>query len=282
VRGYVEISVKRQGLVSNALHVTARPGALLSVRSPNGAFKYPSGDARPTVLFASGVGITPLISMLRHAIHTEPSRPVTLLYSARTEADFAFRDELAALTKRHPQFRVYLASSRSSSPDIYPGRIDEALIRATVPDIAHSICLICGPGQMIDLMKTMLPALGVPADQIRHEVFEAAVAASAAKEEPAAGPTEARRPARGRLDVRCTRSGKSMPIAPGQTLLEAAEAAGISVESLCRAGICGTCRTRVTEGDVECSSDALSTEERATGFVLACVATAQSNCTIDI
>jgi ferredoxin len=73
-----------------------------------------------------------------------------------------------------------------------------------------------------------------------------------------------------------------MPIAAGQTLLEAADAAGIALESLCRAGICGTCRTRVTEGDMECISDALSDEERGSGMVLACVATANSNCTIDV
>ncbi len=186
VHGYLEISVKRHGLVSNALHVMARPGALLSVRSPNGAFTYPSGDDRPIVLVAGGVGITPLISMLRHAVHAEPARAVTLLYSARTEADFAFKDEIAALVRRHPQARAYLASSRASSPDIYPGRIDATLIRATVPDIAHSICLVCGPLQMIDLMKGLLPTLGVPAAQIRHEVFEAAVAASAARDKPEA------------------------------------------------------------------------------------------------
>jgi ferredoxin-NADP reductase len=281
VRGYLEISVKRQGLVSNALHAMARPGALLSVRAPSGAFKYPSADDRPLVLVAGGVGITPLISMLRHAIHAEPARPVTLLYSARTEADFAFRDEIAALARRHPQFRPYLASSRSSSPDIYPGRIDEALIKAAAPDIAHSIVLVCGPVPMIEQMKLMLPALGVPAEQIRREVFEAAIAASAAREEPAAAAMP-RRTATGRLDVKCGRSGRTMPIAPGQTLLEAAEAAGVALESLCRAGICGTCRTRVVEGDVECESDALGADERAAGFVLACVATAHSNCTIDL
>jgi ferredoxin-NADP reductase len=114
VRGYLEISVKRHGLVSNALHVMARPGALLSVRSPNGAFTYPSGDDRPIVLVAGGVGITPLISMLRHAVHAEPARGVTLLYSARTEADFAFKDEIAALVRRHPQARAHFASSRAS------------------------------------------------------------------------------------------------------------------------------------------------------------------------
>ena len=114
VRGYLEFSVRRQGLVSNALHATVRPGASLFVKAPAGAFRYPAGDDRPIVLLAGGIGITPLISMLRHAVATEPTRPVTLLYSARTEADFAFRDELVTAARRHPQVRVYFAVSGGS------------------------------------------------------------------------------------------------------------------------------------------------------------------------
>jgi ferredoxin-NADP reductase len=281
IRGYFEISVKRQGVVSSALHATARPGALLSVRSPNGAFKYPSADDRPIVLLAGGVGITPLMSMLRHAVHTEPSRPVTLLYSARSEADFAFREELTALASRHPQIHVHLACSRSMSPDIYPSRLDADLIRTTVPDVVHSICFICGPGAMIDQTKAVLTGFGVPAAQIRYEVFEAAIAASAAREEsPAQAPV--RRSASAGHHITCNRSGTRMPITAGQTLLEAAEAAGVPIESLCRAGICGTCRVRVTDGEVDCTSDTLSPDEQAQGFVLACVATASSGCTLDL
>ena len=282
VLGYFEISVRRQGIVSNALHATARPGGLLSVRSPNGAFTYPSDDDRPIVLIAGGVGITPLISMLRHAVHTEPSRPVTLLYSARSEADFAFREDLALLARRHPQIRIHLASSRSSVPDIYPGRIDEALIRATVHDVACSVCFICGPPTMIDHTRTLLARLQVPPVQIRFEVFEAAIAASAARAGEAP-PVAAPRTGSGLPTHRltCARSGKTVEVARGQTLLEAAESGGVALESLCRAGICGTCRTRVTEGDVECVSDTLSEDEQAQGIVLACVATTRSSCTID-
>jgi ferredoxin-NADP reductase len=281
VRGYFEISVKRQGLVSNALHATARPGALMSIRTPNGAFKYPSGDDRPIVLVAGGVGITPLMSMLRHAVHDEPSRPVTLLYSARTESDFAFRDELASLARRHPQLRVQLASTNGTSSEIYPGRIDAELIRTIVPDIAHSIAFLCGPGPMIDQMKVVLAGLGVPAGQIRHEVFEAAVAASAAQAEQPPPAVEAVAPPPSRLSMNCAKTGKTVPVEAGQTLLEAAEAGGVAIEFLCRAGICGTCRTRVVDGDVECTSDALDADERASGIVLACVSHARSNCTVD-
>ncbi len=285
VRGYLEISVKRQGLVSNALHVTARPGVQLSVRSPNGAFKYPSGDDRPIVLLAGGIGMTPLMSMLRHAVQSEPSRRVTLLYSARTEADFAFREELAVITRRHPQVRVHLASTRSASAGIYPGRLDAELIRVCVPDIAGSVCLICGPAGMIDQMKAVLAGLDVPAAQVRYEVFEAAVAASVARDaarEDSVMLALSPRALDSGYEMRCTRSGRTIVIAPGQTLLEAAEAGGVAIESLCRAGICGTCRTRVIQGDVACASDGLSPDEQAEGLVLACVATARSGCAVDL
>lgn len=278
VAGYLEISVKRQGAVSNALHATLRPGAMLSVRKPAGAFRYPSEDDRPILLLAAGIGITPLMSMLRHAVAREPTRPVKLLYGAHTEADFAFRDELALLAGRHPQIRVILAASDARErTDIYPGRLDERLLQAAVPDLAHSIAFICGPKAMIDDMRGLLSRLGVPAPQIRHEVFQAAVAAAGGV------PSTRPRPARPLAHtMRCTRAGRQIAIQPGQTLLDAAEAGGLAPDSLCRAGVCGTCRVVVAAGDVNCESATLDPSEREQGFVLACVTTAQSDCVVEL
>ena len=64
-------------------------------------------------------------------------------------------------------------------------------------------------------------------------------------------------------------------------LLEAAEQSGIDIPSICRAGVCGTCRTRVTEGRVECASGVLDDDDRSNGYVLACVSTALSDCAIE-
>jgi len=279
VRGYLEISVRRQGLVSNALHAMARPGSLLTVRAPAGSFVYPGGDDRPLVLLAGGIGITPLISMLRHALMTEPTRPVTLLYSARELSGFAFRDELLSLARRHEDLRLVFAATRGEAPpDVHRGRLDATLLAATVPDLQHAISMICGPQAMIDDLTATLHQLGVPADQVRSERFEAAVAASAGR------PATAEQPAAtgDAFQMRERRSARTVPVSRGQTVLDAAEASGLDIPSLCRAGVCGTCRTRVLEGDVRCDGGVLDDADRESGYVLACVASPRSDCVIEV
>jgi len=295
--GYLEISVKRLGLISNALHATARPGAILSIKAPNGKFRYPAGDDRPIVLLAGGVGITPLMSMVRHAVQVEPSRPVTLFYSAQDERSLAFRDDLAVLGRRHPQLRVIYTLTRQTAPGpaFYPGRIDAALLQAAIPDIAHALSFICGPQPMIAAMREHLMQLGVPLAQIRYEAFEAAVAVSTAASaglaavsaDAAAGrartaPRHVRLGASSDCQMRCLPAGVRVPVRNGQTLLEDAEASGVNVPSLCRAGVCGTCRIRVTEGEVDCESMTLDAAERGQGYVLACVSQARTDCTVQL
>jgi len=115
---------------------------MLTVKAPAGAFVYPGGEDRPLVLIAGGVGITPLMSMLRHAVDTEPTRPVSLFYSVKTEADVAFREELTFLGHRHPQLRVILAVTGSTPPpQVEPGRITDTLLARTIPEIADASCL---------------------------------------------------------------------------------------------------------------------------------------------
>jgi ferredoxin-NADP reductase len=278
--GYLEISVKRQGLVSGTLHATLRPGSQVSLHAPAGAFTYPDGDDRPLLLLAGGIGITPVLSMLRHAITAEPTRPVALLYSARSEEALAFRRDLALIGARHPHVRIVLASSQAADPYVYPGRIDESLIRTTVPEFAGAVAMICGPQSMIDGMRALLVQMGMPAGQVRSEVFEAAVAATAGKPPNATEDDQVTTSARDHR-MKCTRAGQAVKIQAGQTLLEAAEAAGVPIDSLCRSGVCGTCRTKVLDGQVECESALLDDEDRADGFVLACVSHARTDCVVE-
>jgi ferredoxin-NADP reductase len=280
-RGYLDITVKRQGLVSGLLHSSVRTGGLVSIKAPAGAFVYPARDDRPLLLLAGGIGITPLLSMLRHATESDPARAVALIYSARREEQLAFRDEIDAISRRHPQVRaVFAVTEGSAGVGIYPGRIDDALIRTAMPNVGDAIALICGPQPMIDGMRQLLTSMAVPAGQIRFERFEAVVAAAGAEATEKAAAT---RPSSGATtyDMRCVRSGRAVRAARGQSVLEAAEAGGVAIDSLCRAGVCGTCRTRVVEGEIECESTALDESDRADGYVLACVAHVAGDCAVE-
>ncbi|RPJ80963.1 MAG: hypothetical protein EHM13_11235, partial [Acidobacteria bacterium] len=126
--GYLEISVRRQGVVSNLLHSTIRPGGMLHIRRPAGPFVYPEADDRPLVLVAGGIGITPLLSMIRHAVAADPLRPVTLIYSVRSHSDLAFADELSLISRRHRQAHIVVTVTNDASVDLYRrGRVDAAL-----------------------------------------------------------------------------------------------------------------------------------------------------------
>ena len=273
--GYLEISVKRQGLVSGTLHSTLRQGSRIWVRPPAGRFVYPARDDRSLVLVAGGVGITPLLSMARHAVGADPGRPVTLIYSARRHEELAFREELAWMASRHAQFRV-VATVTGGDPAWtgQRGRISPALVAHHVPDAAHAIVMLCGPGEMVADVRAMLRGAGVPDAQVRFEVFQATTAIGAAAPAAAAAPASA-------PTLELSRTCCRVPVASGQTLLDAAEGAGAPIPSLCRSGVCGTCRTRLVAGDAMCSSDALDASDRETGYVLPCVTWARGDCTLE-
>jgi glycine betaine catabolism B len=269
--GYLEISVKRQGVVSAALHESVHPGDTVLIHPPLGRFTAPPGTD-DLVLVAGGIGITPLISVLRHAVACQPTRRVTLLYSVRQRHDAAFTAELDWLQRRHPQLRVVItATAGDGADDRRRGRVDPEFLRASVPDLGQSVFLICGPLAMIESVREMLSGLGVVPDRVRFEAFEAAAAVAAG--DSAAGE------ATGRLRLSVT--GRETNVESSETLLDAAERAGARIASFCRAGICGTCRTRLVSGEVRCTAEALSAEDRARGYVLPCVSRAAGDCVLE-
>jgi ferredoxin-NADP reductase len=279
-RGYIEITVKRQGVVSGILHSAIRPGSTLTIRGPSGRFVYPEDDERPVVLLGGGVGATPLMSMLRHATASDPGRSVIFLLSVRTEQDVLFRDELATIARRHPQVRIVVGITRDCRhPGFYPGRIDEKLIGQTVSDPAHALFYMCGPLPMIASMKEILARLGVPGTQMRAEAFEAATAKAEALQSAPRAPAGAG--GRRSFHLALSRSGRATEVAATQTLLEAAEAAGAEIPNSCRGGTCRTCVTRLVRGNVHCESEMLEPQEREEGFVLPCVSFARSDCEIE-
>ena len=281
--GYLEISVKRQGLLSGTLHATVRPGSMISIRAAAGAFTYPDGDDRPLVLLAGGVGITPMICMLRHAVQTDPNRPVTLLYSVHTHRDIAFRDELWLLDRRHPQVKTVITTTRGPHATEYlSGRIDGRMLQEQVDNLRNNIFMICGPGPMIEGIKGTLAELGVPESQVRSEAFEAAIASSTAPVAESSPDGSAVAASSGSdFQLRLVHSGTTVAASNSCTLLESCEAAGLDLPAACRAGVCGTCRARLVGGKVRCESDLLDDADRADGFILPCVSWPEEDCALE-
>jgi ferredoxin-NADP reductase len=282
-RGYLEISVRRQGLVSTTLHATLRTGSRLLIGRPAGHFVYPGGDDRPLALLAGGIGITPLLSMLRYAISSDPSRPIALLYSARNPQAAAFYSELQVIAQRHPQVRIAVTMSEpSTSAPWRRGHIDAEMVRQYIAHPQHTIFCICGPVPMMAAMQQVLTSEGVPADQIRRENFDTAVAASQIN---ASASTESAVPrsqqAAKQHAITFAASARSITASDTHTLLEIAEAEGIVIPSSCRSGVCQACRTRVADGDVDCQSSVLDPDDRAQGFILPCVSWPQSDVVLE-
>ena len=291
-QGYLEISVRRQGLVSTTLHATVRGGSRMTIGRPAGQFVYPVGDDRPLALLAGGIGITPLLSMLRHAVLADPTRPIALLYAARRVEDAAFVHELSLIAQRHPQVRIGLTFSAGSAPPPWrTGHIDAVMVRQYVPHPAHTVFCVCGPAPMMEAMDRLLRAEGVPPDQIRTERFDTAVAAALvnipAPAAVSATPSSQLPPADSpslhsrSCQVTFASSCRTARADTSHTLLEIAESEGVAIASSCRSGVCLTCRTRLVEGDADCRSSVLDPDDRATGFILPCVTWATSDCVLE-
>jgi ferredoxin-NADP reductase len=228
------------------------------------------------------VGITPLMAQIRYLTDLSWPGDIYLVFSVKTERDIIFRDELDALRRRHPNLHVTVTLTRhdGSAWSGERGRITPALLARAVPEIAARRVFICGPAEMTDPTRQMLRDLGVPHEAIRVESFvspsrTAASTPAAARGEPsdATVTPAAEIGEAGEATVTFARSGKSSPLNAGQTVLEAAEALGVSINYDCRAGICGQCKTKLLAGRVVMDAeDALNAIDRANNVILSCQA----------
>jgi ferredoxin-NADP reductase/DMSO/TMAO reductase YedYZ heme-binding membrane subunit len=282
--GYCELTVKREprGLSSRHLHDAVKVGDMLEVRAPAGRFTFTGTEADSVVLVAGGVGITPLMAQIRYLTDLSWPGDIYLVFSVKTERDIIFRDELDALRRRHPNLHVTITLTRDnrSAWTGERGRITPALLTRVVPQIAARRVFICGPTEMTDPTRQMLRDLGLPDEAIRVESFispsRGAAAASGAAPKERSKTTVKPAPEAGKegdASVTFARSGKSAPVPAGQTVLEAAEALGVSINYDCRAGICGQCKTKLLAGRVDMEAeDALNAMDRANNLILSCQA----------
>jgi ferredoxin-NADP reductase len=270
-RDYVEITVKRieQGAVSCYLHDRVKEGDRLEVSAPFGTFTFTGKEAGSIVLIGGGVGITPLMTVVRYLTDHGWPKDIFLLYSCRTSRDFIFREELEYLQRRYANLHVISSMTRAAGTEwMGPnGRLTKELIAQNVPDIASRRVHLCGPPPMMEAMQGFLVELGVPKDQVRTESFTLA----RGKPEPERQVLETR-PAVAAMVAFAT-SGKSAPLPPDRTVLEVAEAIGVEIPNICRVGVCGACKVKLLSGSVTMAvQDALTPEDKAKNLILSCQA----------
>lgn len=259
--GFYRLSVKREGRASTLLHAM-QEGDEIQALAPVGDFTIDAMErSRPAVLLAAGIGITPLLSMLRHVVQmgdrTRYRRPVWLFRSSSTSSERAFDREISEVVARSEgtvrDVRVL------GAPDVYDdgnfdaaGRIDMTLLKAHLPFDDYDF-YICGPSSFMQAMYDGLRGLNIMDNRIHAEAFGPSGLKRDRVVQLSAEPSKSAASAPTRVVF--TQSKKEMEWKPdGGSLLELAEQSGLSPAYGCRAGNCGDCRTKIVKGNVSYTS----------------------------
>lgn len=242
---------------SRYLHEQVGRRARVRVGKPRNLFPLAT-VASHSVLIAGGIGITPLWAMAQSL--EAAGRSWELHYAARSPEHAALLEPIRRFAAESRLGKLHCYFSRLPSAV----RIDlPALLRAAPAD-AHFYCC-ASPGLLADF-ETATASL--PPSQVHLERFEASQQAA----------TE------GRYELVLARSGLSIEMVPGQTVLDAVLAAGVAVRSTCREGLCGDCETGVLDGEPDHRDDVLSEQEHAanTTMMICCSGCKGSRLVLDL
>jgi ring-1,2-phenylacetyl-CoA epoxidase subunit PaaE len=249
-------------------------GDELDVMVPAGRFGVPLDpqQSKHYAAIVAGSGITPVMSVLGAVLETEPGSTFTLVYGNRDSSSVMFVEELADLKDRYPA-RLQLTHVLSREPqdaELLHGRIDEAKLERLLDEVVRpedvDEWLLCGPFAMVQQVHATLVARGVPKPQIHLELFHV----------DGEQPRMARRATAGesgtaRVTVRLDGRSSTFPMPEEGSVLDATLAVRADAPFACKGGVCGTCRAKLVEGQVEMARNyALEPDEIEAGFVLAC------------
>lgn len=284
--GELRIAVKALpgGRFSTFANQVLRPGDALEVMPASGHFTAPFGEGRAVsyAAFAAGSGITPVLSIIKTVLQTEPASRFKLFYGNRSGGEVLFLEDLAALKNRYmDRLEIYhFLSGEDEEIELFNGRLDGAkcreILACLIKPAQVDLYFICGPeGMMLGAQEALL-AHGVAPEAILLERFLAA------------GPPTARvaideavlREATGRKMGVMLDGRKSTVIfdAAKGNILDSVRAAGMQAPFACKGGVCATCRAKLMAGQVDMKVNyGLTPQELAQGYILTCQATPLSD-----
>ncbi|MCL1127442.1 FAD-binding oxidoreductase [Shewanella surugensis] len=273
---HYKISVKREvkGYISQALHDNLKVNDIIEIKAPRGDFFIDTVEHRPAVLIGAGVGITPMISMASHVltegVRTRHMRPLTILQAPRTTAERAFHHEFQSIEKQSQgkiRYHSFISAPRTSEKigvDFSgTGRLSAHVLRKILALDDYDFFL-CGPPEFMQALYDMIRSLGVSDARILAEAFGLAALQrqpdnSIVSSNDASSITEEAQKA----VITFTQSNIEQDWNAGDaTLLETAEAQGITPNFSCRHGVCGACATKIKAGSVTYRSQASATHAK--------------------
>lgn len=291
-RGHYRVTIKKLppppnapegtpgGLSSTYFHTGLQEGDVVDVMAPNGAFYLDLHSERPVVLIGGGVGLTPVLSMLKALDDHDSHREAWFFYAVRNSDDIALRDEIRQIIDKRANFHLVIVYSNPTEQCVEgtdyhcTGFLSVDVMKRYLPSSNYEF-YICGPPPMMAGVTAQLEEWGVPEESIHFEAFgPASVKKTTKADEADAADAEA-------VSVTFSKSGKTVNWTSADgSLLELAEANGVKCASGCRAGNCGTCATAIKSGSVAYLTRPAS--KPAKGTALLCVARPEGEVTLDI